>query len=290
MGIFDNIDFKHLPEDFKEDSVREEIIAPILKCLGYSAFDSSNRIIRSPSLEHPCTQFGTKSSRMRLIPDYLVQANGKNAFVVEAKAPSENIITGKNVEQAYSYAIHREVRVRRFVLCNGREISVFDVYKTEPLLYFQLADASENDWGQLYELLSPLIFKNPHLAHYVPDYGIWCLRNGIGPHVVQCFYNCYINEIAKLDEATFTFIAIVQREEELMASFDFDISLFDAFMEQVPEHLKDIVRNAVRRSPFKYATKKEQDSFPLNFTAYLSDAIIKNENEEYLPLQVKEFT
>src|SRR5258708_5322375 len=37
--------------DFKEDSVREEIIQPILKALGYSA-GGKNRIIRSLALSH----------------------------------------------------------------------------------------------------------------------------------------------------------------------------------------------------------------------------------------------
>jgi len=34
------------------------------------------------------------------------------------KAPSENIFTGKNVEQAYSYAMHRDIRVPLYGLCN----------------------------------------------------------------------------------------------------------------------------------------------------------------------------
>jgi hypothetical protein len=48
MKLFDEkIDFNQLQsEAIKEDTIREEIIAPILKALGYSAF-SDNKIIRS---------------------------------------------------------------------------------------------------------------------------------------------------------------------------------------------------------------------------------------------------
>ena len=45
-----DFDFKLLDDpDFKEDSVREEIILPLLKYLGYSA-SGQNRIVRSKSL------------------------------------------------------------------------------------------------------------------------------------------------------------------------------------------------------------------------------------------------
>lgn len=74
-----------------------------------------------------------------------------------------------------------------------------------------------------------------------------------------------------------------------MASFDFDISLFESFMEQVPDKLKDTVRNSVRKSPFRYQAESESESFPLNFVAYLTNEVINNKNEEYLPLRVKEF-
>ncbi|MGB8453162.1 MAG: hypothetical protein WCD89_12645 [Anaerocolumna sp.] len=289
MGIFDNINFDALPEGFKEDSVREEIITPLLKCLGYSTFDTENCIIRSPSLKHPFIHFGTRSTKIELIPDYLIQVNEKNAFIVEAKSPSENILTGKSVEQAYSYAINREVQIRRFVLCNGREISIFDVDKIEPLLYFRLEGAIEKNWGDLFELLSPAAFTNPNIFNYKLDYGIWCIKNGIAQDILQCFYSCYITDVVKLDENTFTFMSVIQREVELLASFDFDISLFQIFMDQVPGHLKDRVQKSLRMYPFKYTTEYCRDSFPLNFEAVLSKHVIKNNKEHYLPLKVKRF-
>ena len=117
MGIFENIDFNNLPEDYNENSVREDIIAPLLKILGYSSFDKLNYIVREPRLEQPFTRIGTKNVKINIIPDYLIKVNGKNAFIIEAKSPQENICNGKNVEQAYSYAINRKVQVKRFVLC-----------------------------------------------------------------------------------------------------------------------------------------------------------------------------
>lgn len=139
MNIFDRkLNIAQIKDSsFKEDSVREEIIAPILKCLGYSAF-TENRIIRSQSLTHPYVQFGTRREHVSIIPDYLLQVDGQNAFVLDAKAPSENIATGRNPEQAFSYAIHREVRAEKYALCNGLEFVVFDTKTIKPILHLRI--------------------------------------------------------------------------------------------------------------------------------------------------------
>lgn len=289
MGLFDNIDFNNLPENYNEKDVREDIIAPLLKALGYSAFNESICIVREPRLKHPFTRFGTKNIKINIFPDYLIKVNGKNAFILEAKSPEKNIKNGENVEQAYSYAINREVQANRFVLCNGREIIIFDVDKDEPLLYFQLGKSNEENWKQLFELLSPAAFENPHIFNYKMDYGIWCMKNGIKQDCLQYFYNCYITGIFRLSESEFTILAIVKRDEELQASFDFDISLFEDFIKQVPDNLQDKVRVSLKNSPFKYVANNKEESFALKFVAYLSDDIEKNEDEVYVPLKIKEF-
>lgn len=58
MNIFDkpllaDFNFSELESpDFKEDSVREELIKPILNALGYRS-SGANKIIRSKALKHP---------------------------------------------------------------------------------------------------------------------------------------------------------------------------------------------------------------------------------------------
>src|SRR5438093_3750123 len=52
-GLFETFDFKLLDDpEFGEDSVREELVVPLLAALGYSA-SPPYRIIRSKKLEHP---------------------------------------------------------------------------------------------------------------------------------------------------------------------------------------------------------------------------------------------
>ena len=70
--LFGDIDFKAIAEDanFKEDSVREVIILPILKQLGYG----EENIVRSKTLIHPFLKIGSNKKReIKLIPDYLLK-------------------------------------------------------------------------------------------------------------------------------------------------------------------------------------------------------------------------
>jgi Type I restriction enzyme R protein N terminus (HSDR_N) len=149
-----NFDFSILDSaDFKEDAVREEIIYPILNAFGYSP-SGSNKIIRSKNLEHPFLTVGSKRKPITLIPDYLLKVGKNFTCVLDAKAPSEEIKTGHNVEQVYSYAVHPEIRVNFFGLCNGKEFILFELPQKQPVLYFHVSEL-ESHWDSVLEYLSP---------------------------------------------------------------------------------------------------------------------------------------
>ena len=153
-NLFADFDFDLLKSpDFKEDSVREELILPILKALGYSAH-GANKIIRSKKLRHPFVTVGSKEVALTNFPDYLFEVDGKFAWVLDAKGPDEAITTGKNREQAFFYAIHTEINVPYFALCNGREFALFRVNKEDAVLYFSLSEI-EKHWNELEKYLSP---------------------------------------------------------------------------------------------------------------------------------------
>lgn len=89
-NLFDKFDFNALDDpEFNEDAVREDIIAPMLRGLGYSA-SGHFRIIRSRKLDNPSVMFGTTRRKLTYIPDYLLEIEGKLRFVLDAKGcPSE---------------------------------------------------------------------------------------------------------------------------------------------------------------------------------------------------------
>lgn len=156
--LFGDLDLKKifLNPDFKEDSVREVIILPILKELGYK----QNNIVRSKTLEHPFLKIGSKKRKIKLIPDYSLKVEENNfAWVLDAKAPGEKVKDSDNIEQVYSYATHPEIRSTYFSLCNGSE---FSLYKTnlsdQPILHFPL-DEIEYHWETLVRYLGPDRFQ-----------------------------------------------------------------------------------------------------------------------------------
>ena len=154
--LFGQLDFKKIATnpDFKEDSVREVIILPILKELGYT----QDNIVRSKTLQHPFLKIGSKKRPINLVPDYALKVESNFVWVLDAKAPNQKIINDDNVEQVYSYATHPEIRSNYFTLCNGVEFSVFKTSDTDkPVLFFQVEDI-ETHWKDLMLFLSPNSF------------------------------------------------------------------------------------------------------------------------------------
>ena len=156
LDFFKDFDFTILDSpDFKEDSVREVIILPIIQHLGYI----QNQIVRSKALAHPFLKIGSKKRAINLVPDYLFKIEDNFAWVLDAKAPNEDIMQGGNVEQVYSYAIHPEIRTKFFALCNGREFILFRQDEAQPLLFFQIKDMAQH-YDQLERYLSPNSFQS----------------------------------------------------------------------------------------------------------------------------------
>ena len=160
--LFQEFDFAQLDSpDFKEDSVREVLIVPILAQLGYA----QTQIVRSKSLIHPFLQIGSKKRPLTLIPDYLLQVENSYAWVLDAKAPTQNIHSGDHVAQVFSYSIHPEVRSKFFALCNGHAFALFRPDTAAPILYFELATIAEY-WEELATYLSPSAFQTGKTLTY----------------------------------------------------------------------------------------------------------------------------
>ncbi len=165
MSLFKDFDFSILSDsDFKEDSVREELITPLLKALGYSVF-GENKIIRSKSMTVFVT-IGSQKQKINITPDYLLKIGNGISWILDAKHPKENILDGKHREQAFSYAILPDVRAYYYALCNGKEIVVFHIAKTEPVINVRLADI-DNELNPIVSTLSPKFIKK----HYFLQQG-----------------------------------------------------------------------------------------------------------------------
>ena len=140
-----------------------KLILPLIQHLGYQP----EQIIRSKTLAHPFIKIGSKKRPVNIVPDYLFKVEGSHAWVLDAKAPNEEIKYGDNVEQVYSYAMHPEVRTKFFALCNGKAFALFRLDSTaEPVLYFELPDIADY-WEQLSTLLAPDAFQTGKTFTYI---------------------------------------------------------------------------------------------------------------------------
>lgn len=293
--LFKDFDFNLLESsDFKEDAVREEIVFPILKKLGYSA-SSENKIIRSKNLKHPFCYFGTKKHSINIVPDYTFEIDGENKWILDAKRPTENILEGKNVAQAYSYAVHQEIRSEIYCLCNGKEIAVFDVKYNEPILSFHLKDLKEN-WDKLKKILNPEFVQKPFLKDFKLDFGLFLAKISTD----EIFYKPYpfsfeaLHFIAKLNENEYTingqfkFNLDGYKHLEFVGTFDFKEKEYQEFLAILPKKLKKTVELCLSSQPFRYLNQNPE-KFYFNIHATLGSQIHSNDNESYMPLLVSHF-
>ena len=113
-NLFEDFDFNLLASpDFKEDAVRDALIGPLLKAIGYSR-GGENRITTKQKASASCNHRFKGSSANQL-----------------SRGPGETITTGKNVQQAYFYAISMMRRLER----EGTFPHIDDIYlEIMPLL------------------------------------------------------------------------------------------------------------------------------------------------------------
>lgn len=136
-------------DGYSEQDVREDIIVPILRALGYQK-ESMFSIEREKTLW---------IANKRLAIDYSLTLWEEDFWIIEAKKPS--VTNGKfvyeQVWQALQYAIHPKINAALLVLCDGHALEVFDREESleVPVLRVEKADLVRK-FDQLRALLSPL--------------------------------------------------------------------------------------------------------------------------------------
>lgn len=113
-------------DEYNETDVREEIIAPFLRHLGYRTGGEHN-IRRELTLTYDRISLGRRKTKDPLLTgkaDYICTAGGRVQWVIEAKPPREKLTT-QSEEQAWTYANHPNVKAVYHCLTNGREFKVF---------------------------------------------------------------------------------------------------------------------------------------------------------------------
>lgn len=286
-NILENFDFSLLNNpEFKEDSVREEIINPLLKELGYSS-SKPHQIIRSRNLVHPFVSIGSQKRQINIIPDYLFEVDEKPMWILDAKSPPEEILKSKNVEQAYSYAIHSEVRVRFFALCNGKEFVLYNISEIKPILHFEI-QALPLYLESLRNILSPKNVIREDNLQFAKDLGLHLKRLGFEEFNSLFFPKVPIMNIAQLGKNMFTINAggLQLDDNRYVASFDFDYDVFKQLKGKIPDIAfeKLSIRNGSERLALSFA----EIAYYVSLDCQIGDKLEENDKEIFLPLKVNE--
>jgi len=284
--VFSDFDISLLNSpEFKEDSVREVIISPVLSRLGYAP-SGSNRVIRSKALVHPFIYVGTRQLPVNLIPDYTLIVGDKALCVLDAKSPREDILVRKHVQQAYSYAIHPEIKCANFALCNGKQLAVFNVDNPDPVLVLTFQEI-ESRWTDVERFLAPQFLKTPALRKFAPDLGTAFARLGLAKHAKIVMIGMQLNLFARVSDDLMTASAnSVFADKEHCVSVDFHPRFLDAMLAGLPPQLAAQFRSALGRAPFQAAAELAIET---DAELVLGDEI-KNANENFIPLVVRKIT
>lgn len=268
---------------FKEDSVREVIISPMLTRLGYHP-SGNNVVIRSKPLVQPFIYVGTRRHPVTVIPDYTLYAEGKPLLVLDAKSPAESVESRPNVQQAYSYAIHPEIRAQYFALCNGRRLAFYSVDRSEPLLNMPF-EQFETHWDQIEKHLAPKYLLEPALRQFAPDFGLAVTRTGLNSSAKITLLGARLNIFAKVSDGLYT--AMVNTSfagRDHCASFDFGAEKLPLLVAGLPAELRAQFRQALARAPFKAAADLHIE---VDITTHLGEPITV-QHEVFVPLVIEE--
>ena len=283
--MFEHFDFAVLDDpSFKEDAVREEIIAPILRRLGYAP-SGSQRVMRSKTLRHPFVMIGSTRRSVNIIPDYTLYEGEVPLLVLDAKAPTEVLVGSHHTEQAYSYAIHPDVRVRHYALCNGRELVVFLLDQWDPLIRIPIPEVDRR-WDEVVEVLSPRFLADPDLRGFAPDYGMAVKKAGLESSTLQVFVGFYLQDLNRVEDSLYSGCASADlgSESDYLISFDFDLGVYEALLAKLPQDFVSSLRSTLSRQPFRADL---DGKVVLSCSGYLGQ-VTEGAYEEFVPIRVTE--
>ncbi|MDR8394588.1 type I restriction enzyme HsdR N-terminal domain-containing protein [Aliifodinibius sp. S!AR15-10] len=253
--MLEDFDFAILEDaNFKEDAVREEIITPILKSVGYEA-TGNMKIVRSKSITHQYVHIGSQERKINIIPDYLLYFEGEPIFVLDAKSPSEELVNSPHTEQAFSYSIHPEIRCDHYGLCNGKQLVIYHVKEIDPVAVIDI-EANKNNPTIFNEYLHPEYLEMPEKRDFWEDFGIRAKKAGFNENQDFIFVQYFLQDICKVEDDLYTATAAHGEPDgsELLVSFDFGQEIFKDLLDNLPDKISEGIQNTISRQPFRVQT------------------------------------
>ncbi len=273
--------------EFKEDSVREEIIMPLIKALGYD-YKGKYKIVRSRKLQHPFTMIGANKYKISIFPDYILECDGKCVCIIEAKAPSESLDNEECISQAYSYAVHREVAAKFYVLCNGKEFRLYSTSLLMPVMVFRM-DYLMSHFNKLNAIMGAVNILTYSEKRIAKDLGIHLKMLSAGSIEQRfTFMDFPIYQIILVEPDTYTVDStIVIDGEKYCGSFDFNYDTLLGLRNVLPVEALEKLKEPFEGIPIRVELIGR--TIEVGIICKLGEKIYENVNEHYMPLRICDF-
>lgn len=270
--------------EFKEDSVREEIIVPLIKALGYN-YKGKYKIVRSRKLQHPFIMIGSNKYKISIFPDYILECDGKCVCIIEAKAPSKSLDNEEHISQAYSYAVHREVAAKFYALCNGKEFRLYSTFSLTPVIVFKM-NCLISHFDRLNAIMGAENILNYSEKRIAKDLGIHLRRLSAGNMEQRfIFMNFPIYQITLVEPDTYTVEStMVIDGEKYCGSFDFNFDTLLELKNVLPIGALEKLREPFDGTPI--CVELIGKTIEVGINCKLGEKIYENVNEYYMPLKI----
>jgi len=273
--------------EFKEDSVREELLLPLIKAMGYS-YKGRYKIVRSRTLQHPFTMIGAKKYKISIFPDYILECDEKCVCVIEAKAPSESLDNEECIGQAYSYAVHKEVAAKYYVLCNGREFRLYSTALLMPVMVFQM-NYIMSHFDKLNAIMGAENILSYSEKKIAKDLGIHLKMLSAGSMKYGfTFMDFPIYQISLVESDTYTVDSAIEIDGEIYCgSFDFNFDTLLELKSVLPAEALEKLKEPFKETPV--CIELIGKIIEVGINCKLGEKIYENENEHYMPLRICSF-
>ena len=192
---------------------------------------------------------GSKRNAINIVPDYTLYVDDQPVAIIEAKGPKEQVVNSHHVEQAYSYSIHPDVRVRYYGLCNGRELVVFAVDRWEPILRVPLLEIDAR-WNAVEQALHPKFLLNPELRGFMPDFGLAMLKAGYKSDTLQIFILHHLQLLMRAEDDLYVANITTQvGDAEYLVTLDLSADLYQSLIALLPADVASTIASAMKRLP-----------------------------------------
>lgn len=225
------------------------------------------------------------TNKIAIVPDYLLFSRDEPAWVLDAKSPRESIDDPDHHAQAYSYAIHRDVRVDWYALCNGREFGLYNVadMSPKPRLRFNLSEIASR-WGEIHTTLWPFGVVGDR-GKLDKDFGILLLRVGTRKDAKLHFIDVPLKHfsLGVVEAGLYRFNRGVNIEgQRYMVSYDFDDAMLTALLDLFPVPDGRNIGEHLRRGE---SVRVTGDLGEVHFECQLGE-LDESDLEHFLPLRV----